>query len=221
MSNIPGYGVMLLPYDSRVFFRDHFPDGRVPPVVQAQKGGTFGMAGSRLCADPPMSFWWRWPTRRPGSSGACLAAVKHSGPKLGRPLGGRQSELYCEGDDDAMAKQGDRDRPNPRHCPSLELANVMGRRSSDSIRARGNDNVASGGRIEDCKPTLLLIIKTTCNQGASIDDNAVARHGFKQEGWNTTMERSGSLLFSTTMATICRKITTGKPAGRWLLSFRV
>ena len=27
-----------------------------------------------------------------------------------------QAELYCEGDIDVMAKQGNRDRPNPRYC---------------------------------------------------------------------------------------------------------
>jgi len=64
-----------------------------------------------------------------------------------------------------MAKQGDRDRPNPRRCQSEKLANVMGRRSSDSIRARGKQYAASRGRIDDCKPSLLLTIKTTCNQG--------------------------------------------------------
>ena len=71
-----------------------------------------------------------------------------------------------------MAKQGNRDRLNPRHCPSLELDSLTGRRSSDSIRASGNDCAAPKGRIDDCKPNPLLITKTTCNQGASIDDNA-------------------------------------------------
>ena len=78
---------------------------------------------------------------------------------------GRRKELYCEGDDDVMAKQGDRDRPNPRQCPSLELDALTGRRSSDSIRARGKDYAAPKGRIDDCKPSLLPITKTTCNQG--------------------------------------------------------
>ena len=36
----------------------------------------------------------------------------------------------CEGDDDLMAKQGStRDRPNPRHCPSIKLVSLTGRRS--------------------------------------------------------------------------------------------
>jgi hypothetical protein len=66
-----------------------------------------------------------------------------------------------------MAKQGDWDRPNPRCCPSLELAYVIGRRSSDSIRARGKNYAASRGRIDDCKPNPPLIIKTICNQGGN------------------------------------------------------
>ena len=74
-----------------------------------------------------------------------------------------------------MAKQGNRDRLNPRHCPSLELDSLTGRRSSDSIRTSGNDCAAPKGRIDDCKPNPLLITKTTCNQGASIDDNAAKR----------------------------------------------
>jgi hypothetical protein len=63
-----------------------------------------------------------------------------------------------------MAKQGDRDRPNPRQCPSLELDALTGRRSSDSIRARGKQHAASRGRIDDSKPNPLLSIKTTSNQ---------------------------------------------------------
>ena len=36
----------------------------------------------------------------------------------------------CEGNDDLMAKQGStRDRPNPRHCPSIKLVSLTGRRS--------------------------------------------------------------------------------------------
>ena len=46
----------------------------------------------------------------------------------------------CEGDNDLMAKQGDRDRPNPRRCQSLELDSLTGRRSTDSIRASGQHN---------------------------------------------------------------------------------
>jgi transposase len=44
----------------------------------------------------------------------------------------------CEGDDAVMAKQGNRDRPNPRLCPSDKLVKLMGRRSSDSTRASGH-----------------------------------------------------------------------------------
>ena len=95
--------------------------------------------GKRACshAGRQMSFWWRWPTRRPASSGQCSAEVKHSTPKLRPTHNTEPTELYCEGDDDVMAKQGDRDRPNPRRCPSLELDALTGRRSTDSIRAIG------------------------------------------------------------------------------------
>ena len=36
--------------------------------------------------------------------------------------------------------------------------------------ARGKEYAASRGRIDDCKPNSPLIVETTCNQGASIDD---------------------------------------------------
>ena len=100
--------------------------------------------------------------RRPGP---CSAEAKPSGPRPDPPPNAARKEHYCEGDDDVMAKQGDRDRLNPRHCPSLELDSLTGRRSSDSIRASGNDCAAPKGRIDDCKPNPLLHIKTTCNQG--------------------------------------------------------
>jgi hypothetical protein len=95
--------------------------------------------GKRTCsrADRPMSFWWRWPTRQPELSGQCLAEGKPSEQKLEWPHNAGRKQLYCEGDIDVMAKQGNRDRPNPRQCPSLELAALTGRRSTDSIRARG------------------------------------------------------------------------------------
>jgi hypothetical protein len=86
----------------------------------------------------------------------------------------QRTELYCEGDDDVMAEQGDRDRPNPRQCLSFKLAGLTGRRSSDSIRARGDDYAASRGRIDDCKPSPLLRIKTTCNQRGVKDDTALS-----------------------------------------------
>ena len=128
--------------------------------------------GRRVCshAGRPMSFWLPWPTRPPGSSGRCSAGVrrsepKHSGPKHRRTHNEARNELYCEGDDDLMAKQGNRDRPNPRPCPSFELDALTGRRSTDSIRARGKEYAASRGRIEDCKPNPLQSIKNTCNQG--------------------------------------------------------
>ncbi len=130
-------------------------------------GKSDALYGKRACshAGRPMSSLSPWPTRRPGSSGQCLAAVRHSGPKLEPPHNAEQKEPYCEGDDDVMAQQGDRDRPNPRQCPSFELASLTGRRSSDSIRARGKQYAASRGRIDDCKPNSPLTIKTTCNQG--------------------------------------------------------
>ncbi len=54
---------------------------------------------------------------------------------IGKRLTDDRTNSNCEGDDDVMAKQGDRDRPNPRLCPSEKLDNVTGRRSTDSIRA--------------------------------------------------------------------------------------
>ena len=119
-----------------------------------------------------MWCWWRWPTRRLGWSGPCSAEAKPSGPKPDPPPNAERKKHYCEGDDDVMAKQGNRDRLNPRHCPSLELDSLTGRRSSDSIRASGNDCAAPKGRIDDCKPNPLLITKTLAIRGASIDDNA-------------------------------------------------
>ena len=94
-----------------------------------------------------------------------IPEAKPSGPKPDPPPNEERKKHYCEGDDDVMAKQGNRDRLNPRHCPSLELDSLTGRRSSDSIRASGNDCAAPKGRIDDCKPNPLLITKTTCNQG--------------------------------------------------------
>jgi hypothetical protein len=78
--------------------------------------------------------------------------AKHSGWRPRRPHNRRRNKRYCEGDDDVMAKQGNRDRPNPRQCPSFELVRLTGRRSTDSIRARGKQDAASRGRIDDCKP---------------------------------------------------------------------
>jgi len=80
-----------------------------------------------------------------------------------RPHNEVRNELCCEGDDDLMAKQGDRDRPNPRHCQSFELDALTERRSTDSIRARGKQYAASRGRIGDCKPNPLPTVKTICN----------------------------------------------------------
>ena len=42
------------------------------------------------------------------------AEAKPSGPKSDPPPNAERKEHYCEGDDDVMAKQGNRDRPNPR-----------------------------------------------------------------------------------------------------------
>ena len=89
--------------------------------------------GRKTCshAGRPMSFWWRWPTRQPGLSGRCSAGVKRSVLKHRRPHNDARNKLYCEGNHDLMAKQGDtRDRPNPRHCPSIKLVSLTGRRSS-------------------------------------------------------------------------------------------
>ena len=94
--------------------------------------------------------------------GRCSAGVKRSELKHWPPHNEARNKLYCEGDDDLMAN---RDRPNPRCCQSFKLVSLTGRRSTDSIRARGNNNAASRGRIDDCKPNPPLSIKNTCNQG--------------------------------------------------------
>ena len=75
-----------------------------------------------------------------------------------------RKKSYCEDDDDVMAKQGDRGRPNPRRCPSVKLDPLTGRRSTDSIRARSKQYAASRGRIDDCNPNPPRSIKNTCNQ---------------------------------------------------------
>jgi hypothetical protein len=74
-----------------------------------------------------------------------------------------------------MAKQGNRVRPNPRQCPSLELDALTGRRPSDSIRARGKQIATPRGRIDDCKPSLPLLIKSLAIRGASIDGTALCQ----------------------------------------------
>ena len=144
--------------------RQRYGRRRARRLDTAKSGALYGR---RACspAGRPMWCWWRWPTRRPGWSGPCSAEAKPSGPKPDPPPNAERKKHYCEGDDDVMAKQGNRDRLNPRHCPSLELDSLTGRRSSDSIRASGNDCAAPKGRIDDCKPNPLLITKTTCNQG--------------------------------------------------------
>ncbi len=63
-----------------------------------------------------------------------------------------RKKSYCEDDDDVMAKQGDRGRPNPRRCPSVKLDPLTGRRSTDSIRARSQQYAASRDRTDDCNP---------------------------------------------------------------------
>src|SRR4051794_20560806 len=73
--------------------------------------------------------------------------------------------------DELIAKQGNRDRPNPRHCPSDKLDNVMaapilgfhqGQRSPTAPKAA----------IDDCKPKLRSApLSPLAMQGASIDDN--------------------------------------------------
>ena len=68
-----------------------------------------------------------------GTSG--IQALDLAGRKIQRG-GGRDLQGFlkraptCEGNDDLMAKQGStRDRPNPRHCPSIKLVSLTGRRS--------------------------------------------------------------------------------------------
>src|SRR4051794_843803 len=73
-----------------------------------------------------------------------------------------------------MAKQGNRDRPNPRHCPSDKLDNVMAA-SILGFHQGQRSPTASQGRIDDCKPKLRSApLSQLAMQGASIDDSALA-----------------------------------------------
>ena len=101
-----------------------------------------------------------------------MDVVSQCEPRHRRPYNEARNELYCEGDDELMAKHGDRDWPNPRQCPSFEPDALTGRRSTDSIRTRGKQYAASRGLIDDCKPNPLQPSKTLAIRGASIDDNA-------------------------------------------------
>src|SRR3954466_4975572 len=71
-----------------------------------------------------------------------------------------------------MAKQGNRDRPNPRHCPSNKLDNVMAA-SILGFHQGQRSPTAPQGRIDDCKPKVRSAsLSQLAMQGASIDDNA-------------------------------------------------
>ena len=149
--------------------------GRVRICAGPDTGKNGALYGKRAYSrvDRPMSCLSPWPTRRLGWSGRCSAAGKRSEPKRAPPRSTEQKKSYCEGDDDVMAKQGDRGRPNPRCCPSIKLDPLTGRRSTDSIRARSQQYAASRGRIDDCKANQPLSIKTLAIRGASIDDTAL------------------------------------------------
>ena len=104
--------------------------GRICAGPDTAKNGA--LYGNRACshAAQPMSFWWPWPTRQPVSSRQCSTSVKPSELKRQQPHNHARKELYCEGNCDLMAKQGNtRDRPNPRRCPSIKLVCLTGRRS--------------------------------------------------------------------------------------------
>src|SRR3954466_12251877 len=71
-----------------------------------------------------------------------------------------------------MAKQGNRDRPNPRHCPSNKLDNVMAA-SILGFHQGQRSPTAPQGRIDDCKPKVRSAsLSQLAMQGASIDDKA-------------------------------------------------
>jgi Transposase IS116/IS110/IS902 family len=97
-------------------------------LVQAQKRATHSMA-----REPA-----RTPADQCGSGGdgqqdgsCCVGAAQPGrnipGAGSSNCLNARTNKHYCEGDNDVMAKQGNRDQPNPRHCPSFELVPLTGR----------------------------------------------------------------------------------------------
>ena len=123
--------------------------------------------------------WCRPHTRREGCLSHAGDTVVLVSPSTGEPLSRpirtcararSREESALQTDDGRLTTTG---CPSPRHCPSFERDTLTGRRSSNFIRARGKDYAAPKGRIDDCKPTPSLIIKTTCNQGASIDGSAM------------------------------------------------
>jgi hypothetical protein len=66
-----------------------------------------------------------------------------------------------------MAKQGDRDRANPRLCASDKLEAVM----EAPIHQGRRSTTAPEGRIDDCKPNVPpQIVRKTLQSGASTAD---------------------------------------------------
>ena len=91
----------------------------------------------------------------PGGLGHCSAEAKPIRADRRPPNAELESRKhYCEGDDDVMAKQGPTGiGSNPRHCPSLELDSLTGRRSFGFHQGQRSTTVLQRkGRIDDCKP---------------------------------------------------------------------
>ena len=64
-----------------------------------------------------------------------------------------------------MAKQGNRDRPNPWLCPSDKLDAVM-EAPIPGFHQGQRSPTAPQGRIDDCKPNISTeLARTACNAG--------------------------------------------------------
>jgi hypothetical protein len=64
-----------------------------------------------------------------------------------------------------MAKQGNRDRPNPRLCPSDKLDTVM-EAPILGFHQGQRSPTAPQGQIDDCKPNISPeLVRTACNAG--------------------------------------------------------
>ena len=97
--------------------------GAAPSRARGLAGPTGSWRGGRQTW-----CWSPWPIRQPVVAWALLRYERIYRPTPASQLANR--DQIGEGNDDLMAKQGStRDRPNPRHCPSIKLVSLTGRRS--------------------------------------------------------------------------------------------
>ena len=76
-----------------------------------------------------------------------------------------------------MAKQGStRDRPNPRHCPSIKLVSLTGRRSLGFHQGQRSVYRSEKAGYMTASSTAVSNRFSPCNTGASIHDNALQEH---------------------------------------------